>query len=190
MAHRECARKESKLTVIKVKLVQRGEHEYTYSGEDADAILDALGNLKPGDATPSELYDVTDMDRSDADVDEYLTITDPADPDDDTVLWEGWLGGVDAPPPAGRDALEQLAAGQLEAVLAAIDKFESDLGFTAPELTGMRIEQLRGMVRGVFEPDDDDEDDAADEDEDEDGPGSGGWQQQRAADAAYWGAKP
>ncbi len=49
-------------------------------------------------------------------------------------------------------------------VLAAIDKFESDLGFTAPELTGMRIDELRGMVRGIFEataldePDPDDED--------------------------------
>jgi hypothetical protein len=35
--------------------------------------------------------------------------------------------------------------------LAAVDKFESYLGFTAPELIGMRIEQLRGMVSDVFE---------------------------------------
>ena len=36
-------------------------------------------------------------------------------------------------------------------VIAAIDKFERDLGFTAPELTSMRIEQLRGTVRSIFE---------------------------------------
>jgi hypothetical protein len=46
------------------------------------------------------------------------------------------------------------AQGRRDEVLAAIGKFESDLGFTAPELTGMRIDQLRGMVRGIFEDDD------------------------------------
>jgi hypothetical protein len=40
-------------------------------------------------------------------------------------------------------------------ILAAIDRFERDLGFTAPELIGMRIDELRGMVRGAFEEADD-----------------------------------
>jgi hypothetical protein len=40
---------------------------------------------------------------------------------------------------------------EIDQVLAAIDKFESDLGFTAPELIPMRIGQLREMVRDVFE---------------------------------------
>lgn len=43
---------------------------------------------------------------------------------------------------------------ELDQVLAAIDKFESDLGFTAPEMIPMRIGLLREMVRDVFEPGD------------------------------------
>lgn len=37
----------------------------------------------------------------------------------------------------------------------AITKFERDLGFTAPELTGMRIQQLRERIDALIdEPDD------------------------------------
>jgi hypothetical protein len=39
------------------------------------------------------------------------------------------------------------------AVLAAVDRFESDLGFTAPELWGMRIAQLRERIQDAFEDD-------------------------------------
>jgi hypothetical protein len=46
---------------------------------------------------------------------------------------------------------------EIDQVLAAVDKFETDLGFTAPELIPMRIGQLREMIRDVFEPDDEDE---------------------------------
>jgi hypothetical protein len=36
-------------------------------------------------------------------------------------------------------------------LMEAVDKFEMDLGFTAPELTGMRIEQLRERIRTALE---------------------------------------
>jgi hypothetical protein len=39
----------------------------------------------------------------------------------------------------------------LDEIIKAIDRFESNLGFTAPELIGMRIEELRSQVRGIFE---------------------------------------
>jgi hypothetical protein len=37
--------------------------------------------------------------------------------------------------------------------LRAVDKFERDLGFTAPELVPMRIRLLREGIEGAFEPD-------------------------------------
>lgn len=52
------------------------------------------------------------------------------------------------------DALEQSAA-LLEqakaAALAAVDRFEADLGFTAPELHPMRIGLLREQILDAFE---------------------------------------
>ncbi|HEX4830299.1 MAG TPA: hypothetical protein VH478_04315, partial [Trebonia sp.] len=78
---------------IRVRLVQRGEHEFTYQAEWADDLRGMFQGAKPG-APPAELYDVTDIDRSDADPEEHLTVTDGA-----TVLWSGWLGGVDLPEP-------------------------------------------------------------------------------------------
>jgi hypothetical protein len=42
-------------------------------------------------------------------------------------------------------------------VLAAVDRFERNLGFTAPELIGMRIDELRGQIKGAFEEDGDDD---------------------------------
>src|ERR1700759_838332 len=52
---------------------------------------------------------------------------------------------------------------QLRDIIAAIDKFERDLGFAAPEVIPDHIERLRNHVRGIFEfygPDlDEDEDD-------------------------------
>lgn len=41
--------------------------------------------------------------------------------------------------------------GQAGDVLAAIDEFERDIPFTAPELTDVRISQLRSQVKGIFE---------------------------------------
>lgn len=57
---------------------------------------------------------------------------------------------------------EQIAEIRREA-LAAVDKFERDLGFTAPELWPMRIQQLRAGIEGAFTEKDDDDwfDDAA-----------------------------
>src|ERR1019366_1114357 len=57
------------------------------------------------------------------------------------------------PPPAGSAKPPDWRPdmSEIDQVLAAIDKFESDLGFTAPELIPMRIGQLREMVRDVFE---------------------------------------
>ena len=57
-------------------------------------------------------------------------------------------------------------APSLDTVLAAIDRFEAQLGFTAPELWGDRIDELRSHVRGIFEPAAEDQDDDED-DEDE-----------------------
>lgn len=45
-----------------------------------------------------------------------------------------------------------------EAADAAIARFEYNLGFTAPELYGERIKELRSQVRGIFEPEDDETD--------------------------------
>lgn len=40
---------------------------------------------------------------------------------------------------------------ELRDIITAIDKFESDLGFAAPEVIPDHIERLRGRVRGIFE---------------------------------------
>jgi len=63
--------------------------------------------------------------------------------------------------------------GAKERVLAAVDRFERDLGFTAPELTGMRVSLLREAVEDAF-ADEEDEEDGSDrsdyEDRSEDDP--------------------
>ena len=78
---------------IEVHLIQHGEHKFTIHEDDATFIR---GQLKPGYPAPPELYDATDTDRSDLDPEEYLTLA-----EDGTVLWQGWLGGVDRPAPPG-----------------------------------------------------------------------------------------
>jgi hypothetical protein len=42
-------------------------------------------------------------------------------------------------------------------IIRALDKFERDLAFTAPELTGMRIGLLREAIEDAFQPEDDEE---------------------------------
>jgi hypothetical protein len=37
-------------------------------------------------------------------------------------------------------------------VMRALEKFERDLGFTAPELWGMRVQLLREAIEDAFEP--------------------------------------
>lgn len=132
---------------MKVRVIKQADETFAYGGQDADAIREAVASRTQPGGVP-DLYDITDMYRSDMDADEYLIATE----DDGTPVWSGWLGGVTGPPPPDRGALK-------EAVLAAIGKFEADLGFTAPELTGMRIDQLRGRVGEIFEPADDEDGD-------------------------------
>jgi predicted transcriptional regulator len=74
---------------MKIKVIERGETEFTASTEwtepDIRAALaadDKDGNVR------SAIYDTTDTER-DTDTDEYITITE----DDGTVLWSGWLSG-------------------------------------------------------------------------------------------------
>lgn len=38
-----------------------------------------------------------------------------------------------------------------DAVMAALDRFQRNLAFTAPELTGMRIRQLREEIASAFD---------------------------------------
>jgi hypothetical protein len=175
---------------VKMRVIQYGDKTFDLDDEYAGPAIAAAISGESGEGIRSEVIDYTDTERSDIDRDEYAIVTG----DDGNVLWQGWLDSDkdDVPPPAGAvqdddDAPEPgLIAPELAAVLAAIDKFEAGLGFTAPELTGMRIGELRDRVRDVFEPDEDDAE--GDDDEDGDGPGGGDWQQQRAADAAYWGS--
>lgn len=60
-------------------------------------------------------------------------------------------------------ALTRPAGDAQRQVLAAIGKFEADLGFAAPETWPDRIGHLRGIVAGIFEGGADDQDDDEDE---------------------------
>lgn len=91
---------------MKIRITKQADEEFTYDGEDEASIRQALLHAADGTGVPGIVYDITDMDRSDMDADEYLAATE----DDGTPLWSGWLGGVTAPPPVDRAALEQLAA--------------------------------------------------------------------------------
>jgi hypothetical protein len=59
---------------------------------------------------------------------------------------------------ADQAAAELRAAREVrDRILRALDKFERDLAFTAPELTGMRIGLLREAIEDAFQPEDDEE---------------------------------
>lgn len=90
---------------MKVRVIKQADETFAYGGQDADAIREAVASRPQPGGVP-DLYDVTDMDRSDMDADEYLAATE----DDGTPVWSGWLGGVTGPPPLDRDALAALAA--------------------------------------------------------------------------------
>lgn len=89
---------------MKIKVIERGETEFTASTEWTEPdIRAALGSRIDVDgAVRSAIYDTTDTER-DTDPDEYITITE----DDGTVLWSGWLTGDKGKPApdarAGRD---------------------------------------------------------------------------------------
>lgn len=113
--------KESQLSQITIRLVQHGEREFTYAGdgEDAAAIREAIAAAPPG--TVPDLYDLTNMDRSDADPDEHLTVLDGS-----RVLWSGWLGGARRPEPGAelatlREQVRLARLGLLSVTLSCED---------------------------------------------------------------------
>jgi hypothetical protein len=93
---------------LKIKVIERGETEFTASTEWTEPdIRAALAADDKDDNVRSAIYDTTDGER-DTDSDQYITITE----DDGTVLWSGWLTGAkDKPAPdVHRDALAEIAA--------------------------------------------------------------------------------
>jgi len=94
---------------MKVRIIKQGDKTFAYDGEDESSLRQAL--LHDATAIPGgDVYDITDLDRSDMDADEYLIATE----DDGTPVWSGWLGGVTGAPPVDRDALAKLAASWRE----------------------------------------------------------------------------
>lgn len=80
---------------MKIRVIKQGDETFTYDGEDEASLRQAL--LHGGTGIPGAIvYDITDLDRSDMDADEYLIVTE----DDGTPVWSGWLGGVQGPAPA------------------------------------------------------------------------------------------
>ena len=80
---------------MKVRIIKQGDQVFTYDGEDENSLRQAL--LHDATGIPGgDVYDITDLDRSDMDADEYLIATE----DDGTPVWSGWLGGVTGPAPA------------------------------------------------------------------------------------------
>jgi len=92
---------------MKIRVIKVADQVFTYDGQDEATLRQALLHER---GVPAIVYDITDLDRSDMDGDEYLTVTE----DDGTPVWSGWLGGVTGPPPLDRDALAALAADWTE----------------------------------------------------------------------------
>jgi hypothetical protein len=54
--------------------------------------------------------------------------------------------------------LRRLTEGDLDVIRAqvhrAVDRYSDDIGFTAPELHAMRLQQLHERIDAAFDPDD------------------------------------
>jgi hypothetical protein len=94
---------------LKIKVIERGETEFTASTEWTEPdIRAALASDDKDGNVRSAIFDTTDGER-DTDSDQYITVTE----DDGTVLWSGWLSGHlkdKSAPDAHRDALAEIAA--------------------------------------------------------------------------------
>lgn len=130
---------------MKVRVIQQGDQTFTYDGQDEASIRQALLH-EPG--VPGIVYDITDLDRSDMDADEYMIATE----DDGTPVWSGWLGGVTAPPPLDRDALNALAAKWEAEAVDADPGMEPDAGGAAHyEKRKAVVRQKRICVRQLLQ---------------------------------------
>lgn len=106
---------------MKIHVISTGTTEFTADPDHAEPAL--RESLAWGGSIGPVIMDCTDGER-DTSNDEWVTVTE----DDGTPLWSGWLGGVTAPPPADRAALEQLAAAQ-----ARITELEAQIADSGAE---------------------------------------------------------
>ena len=128
---------------MKVRVIKQGDETFAYGGQDADAIREAVASRPQPGGVP-DLYDITDMDRSDMDAGEYLIATE----DDGTPVWSGWLGGVTGPPPVDRDALAEIIAQWERWAVSAHSNFENGDALAGEEARVLRgcAEQLRDAI--------------------------------------------
>jgi hypothetical protein len=79
---------------VKIKVFDCGGTEFTADTEYQEQVIREAIEDGCNDVS-SVIVDYTDTERSDMDHDQYVTVAE----DDGTVMWCGWLGGVEGPPP-------------------------------------------------------------------------------------------